>query len=82
MTDKIPRLMQAIVRAEDALANELRRSYPVGSLVYVVLADNQDNPSEATVIGHAGGRFGRIRVRLTRTPKRAVRDVSYGKFCR
>ncbi len=82
MSEKIGRLMEKIIQAEEALQAELRRQYPEGSIVHVYLGCDQGNPSESSVIGHPGGRFGRLRVRLTRSPKQMVRDVSYGNYHR
>ena len=82
MKNKLERLLGAVVRAEDEVLVELKRLYPLGSLVQVILSVDQYCPSEATVWGHGGGRFGRVLVKLTRSPKQMVRDVSYTQIDR
>ena len=74
---KIERLLAALVRAEEAVVTELRHLYPEDSFVRIKLSANQVHPSEAQVFGYGGGRSGRVRVKLFRSPKQMVRDVSY-----
>lgn len=72
-------LMDAIVRAENRMRVELQRRFPEGTRVNFFIAEGQTNTSVGTVIGHVGGRFGYLRVRLD-SKKSQVRDVAYSQL--
>lgn len=65
--------------AEQDVIEELERLYPEGKTVGVYLAYNQKHPSDATVIGHDGGIYGYVRVRL-HSGKKMVRSVTPGNI--
>ena len=66
--------LDAVARAEDAAVELLKHQYPEGTEVYCWLMHGQIIPSKGVVIGHPGGRYGHINVRLE-SRRRRVRTV-------
>ena len=56
--------LAAVVRAEESVIAALEKLYPVDSEVRCWLMYGQVNPSRGRVIGHEGGRYGYVTVRL------------------
>lgn len=72
---RLPQRIAALILAEEAVLEELKRLYPIDSPVRCMLMSGQINPSRGQVIGHDGGRYALVQVRLeSRTND--VRSVS------
>lgn len=72
---RIKRLSKSINDTNDLLIKELEKQYPEGSVVQFYFMHGQVNPSKGTVIGHRGGRWAYLRVRM-HSFKENVRNVS------
>lgn len=64
MDKKLRTKLNALVVAQNAVTKMLEDLYPVGSTAHVFLMSSQQEPSSGIVIGHEGGEFGRVIVRL------------------
>jgi hypothetical protein len=71
---KIQRCAERIAKAEAAMESLLKRLFPGGSTVRCYLMHGQVNPTKGDVIGHPGGRYGYLTLRL-HSRARIVRDV-------
>ena len=69
------KLKANIVKAEDAMEKALAKAFPCGTRIRCKIMYGQINPSTGEVIGHQGGRYAYLTVRLnSRTQE--VRAVS------
>lgn len=73
-TAKMIALSKKIEVAEEAMLAELRRAFPVGRAVSCWLMHGQVNPSTGVVLGHRGGRYAYVTVRLD-SRSRLTRDI-------
>lgn len=80
MNTNIEIKLEALKLAHIDLINELEKAYPIGMKVQVMLSSTQVNPSMATVIGHPGGKYGYVKVRL-HAGKNAVKNVPTSQQC-
>lgn len=69
---------QRVVAAEDALIKLLEKQFPIGTAVKFYVMHGQVNPSRGEVIGHEGGRFAYLRVRLESRAS-VVRSIPAGR---
>lgn len=79
----IPHLLLALIAAEKSVLDELKKQYPVGTKVLYRLRGGKDAHKypfqEGKVVGHIGGREGRLRVELaqSRNSKNTGHDRRY-----
>lgn len=72
--NKTEKLAARIRAADAAMEVHLAKLFPIGSRVSCYLMHGQRHPSKGDVIGHTGGEFAYVRIRLeSRT--RAVRNI-------
>lgn len=74
---KFGALSQRIEDAEKAMIEALEEAFPEGTKVSFYIMHGQRSPSSGVVIGHSGGRYAYLRVRME-SRKKIVRDVPAG----
>ena len=64
MNPTLHKQLKALARMDEAVIATLKRLYPEGKQVRFWIMHGQESPSQGTVIGHQGGEFGEVIVRL------------------